>query len=116
MKPANPPYLHDSSTGGKALIAHRSQTAAKFDLTREQGTLPVGGAFVNDESDRARLIGDLSRLILEPEVPESARTAGLELIGWLARRMPGESAHAVGVEEAALESERMTKPARRKPR
>jgi hypothetical protein len=80
------------------------------------GPARVGGSFVNDESDRTRLIGDISRLILEPEVPESARSAALELIGWLARRMPGESAHAVGVEEAALESQRMIKSARRKPR
>jgi hypothetical protein len=72
-------------------------------------------SFSNDETDRTRLIGDISRLILEPEVPESARSAALELIGWLARRMPGESPHGVGVEEAR-ESERMTKPARRKSR
>ncbi len=68
-----------------------------------------------EESDRTRLIGDLTRLIREPEVPESTRTAGLELIGWLARRMPGESAHDVGVEEAARQSERMLE-ARRKGR
>jgi hypothetical protein len=74
-----------------------------------------GGSFVNDESDRARLIGDISRLLLEPEVPDSARSAGLELIGWLARRMPGESAHALGVEEA-IESERAPKSSRRKAR
>jgi len=83
-----------------------------IDLTPDEGAL---GSFSSDESDRTRLIGDISRLILEPEVPESARSAGLELIGWLARRMPGESAHAVGVEEA-LESQRMTRTARRKPR
>jgi hypothetical protein len=77
---------------------------------------------VTDESDRTRLIGDISRLIREPEIPESARSAGLELIGWLARRMPGESAHAVGVEEAR-ESQRMAchgaaqpRATRRKPR
>jgi hypothetical protein len=84
----------------------------RVELTR---TKVVGGSFVNDESDRTRLIGDLSRLLLEPEVPESARSAGLELIGWLARRMPGESAHAAGVEEA-LESQRVPKSVRRKPR
>jgi hypothetical protein len=70
---------------------------------------------VTDESDRTRLIGDLTRLILEPEIPESTRSAGLELIGWLARRMPGELAHDVGVEEAR-QSERMVKAARRKTR
>jgi hypothetical protein len=70
---------------------------------------------VGDESDRARLIGDITRLIREPMIPESTRSAGLELIGWLARRMPGESAHDVGVEEAR-QSERMLKAARRKAR
>src|SRR5260221_5828739 len=42
-----------------------------------------------DESDRARLISDITRLIREPQMPETTRTAGLTLIGWLARRMPG---------------------------
>ncbi len=66
-----------------------------------------------DESDRTRLINDISRLIREPMMPESTRTAGLTLIGWLARRMPGECAHALGVAEAR-ESERMLKAATRR--
>jgi hypothetical protein len=75
----------------------------------------AGGWRVADESDRAKLIGDITRLIREPTIPESTRSAGLELIGWLARRMPGEQAHDVGVEEAR-QSERMLKAARRKAR
>jgi len=55
---------------------------------------------VADEGARTRLIGDISCLLREPAIPESARSAGLELIGWLARRMPGEPAHALGVAEA----------------
>jgi hypothetical protein len=55
---------------------------------------------VPDECERARLIGDITRLIREPLMPETTRTAGLTLIGWLARRMPGESPHAIGVAEA----------------
>ena len=70
---------------------------------------------VADESDRTKLIGDITKLIREPEIPESARSAGLELIGWLARRMPGEAAHDVGVEECR-QSERMLKTARRRAR
>lgn len=58
-----------------------------------------------DEADRTRLIGEISRVIREPATPEATRCAGLTLIGWLARRMPGEKAHALGVEEAR-ESER----------
>ncbi len=52
------------------------------------------------ECYRVRLIGDLSKLICEGDMPESMRSAGLELIGYLARRFPGEQAHDLGVEEA----------------
>jgi hypothetical protein len=53
-----------------------------------------------DETTRTRLISDISSLLHEPAIPESTRSAGLELIGWLARRMPGEAPHALGVREA----------------
>ena len=75
----------------------------------------VGGSAVADESDRARLINEISRVIREPMMPEATRTAGLTLIGWLARRMPGEQPHALGVAEAR-ESERRLQAARRKVR
>lgn len=52
------------------------------------------------ESHRVRLIGDLAKLIGEGSVPEPMRTAGLSLIGYLARRFPGEAAHQLGVAEA----------------
>ncbi len=57
------------------------------------------------ETERARLINDISVLLREPKLPESTRTAGLTLIGWLARRMPGECAHAIGVCEALQASQ-----------
>lgn len=69
---------------------------------------------VPDECERARLIGDITRLIREPGMCEQTRTAGLTLIGWLARRMPGEVAHAIGVSEAK-QSERRLRSAQRKP-
>ena len=53
---------------------------------------------VAEERQRVKLIGDLSKLLHDPCVPESAKSAGLTLIGWLARRQPGEEAHAYGVE------------------
>ena len=56
-----------------------------------------------DEGERARLIRDISRVVREPQLPETTRTACLTLIGWLARRMPGEAAHALGVAEARSE-------------
>ena len=41
------------------------------------------------EEDRTRLIGEIANLLSDASVPEDARSAGLILIGWLARRMPG---------------------------
>lgn len=62
-----------------------------------------GGFGVPDESERSRLIGDICRLVHERDVPDDIRKAALTMMGWLARRMPGESAHALGVEEAVSE-------------
>jgi hypothetical protein len=42
------------------------------------------------EEERTRLIGDIARVLRDGPVPDEARTAALTLIGWLARRMPGE--------------------------
>ena len=70
------------------------------------------GLSVN-ESERTRLIGEISRAIQGPTTPAPARAAGLTLIGWLARRMPGECAHALGVEEAR-ESGRRIRASRNK--
>ncbi len=70
---------------------------------------------MGDETERARLIDELSRVMRDPTMPETTRTAGLTLIGWLARRFPGECAHAIGIPEAR-ESERRMKMARQKVR
>ena len=52
------------------------------------------------EEDRTRLIGEIARILREePPVPDDARAGALAFIGWLARRMPGEIAHAAGVPE-----------------
>ena len=51
------------------------------------------------EEERTRLIGQIASLLRETSIPEEAREAGLTLIGWLARRMPGEPVSIVGVEE-----------------
>jgi hypothetical protein len=67
-----------------------------------------------DEGERARMISDITRLIREPHMPESTRCAGLTLIGWLARRMPGESAHALGVSEARQSERRIRSAQQRK--
>jgi hypothetical protein len=49
---------------------------------------------------RTQLIGEIAQAICQPNTPDSARHAGLTLIGWLAERRPEEPAHAVGIEEA----------------
>lgn len=54
------------------------------------------------EEDRTRLICELASLLREEgAMPTEARAAGLTLIGWLARRMPGEGPSTAGVEEMA---------------
>src|SRR5688500_10178855 len=51
------------------------------------------------EEDRTRLICQIARLLRDGAIPDEARAAGLTLIGWLARRMPGEGPSTDGVEE-----------------
>lgn len=65
-------------------------------LAFPSGKAPEPVANVPGELDRVRLIGELTSILHEPSMPEATRTAGLTLIGWLARRMPGEAAHALG--------------------
>ncbi|MFO0666669.1 MAG: hypothetical protein U0174_22150 [Polyangiaceae bacterium] len=69
-------------------------------LAFPSGKAPEPVASVPGELDRVRLIGELTSILHEPSMPEATRTAGLTLIGWLARRMPGEAAHALGCTEA----------------
>jgi hypothetical protein len=78
-------------------------------ITRALGGCPDADHIPN-EGERARLISDITRLIREPQMPETTRTAGLTLIGWLARRMPGETAHAIGVDEARQSERRLRTP------
>lgn len=54
------------------------------------------------EEERTRLIGQIVSLLREGSVPEDAHKAGLTLIGWLARRMPGEPVSLAGVEEMLM--------------
>ncbi len=72
------------------------------------------GGSVADECARARMIEDISNLLRESKVPDDTRIAGLALIGWLARRMPGEVPHKLGVEEARRQSEKRIRVATRR--
>jgi hypothetical protein len=70
--------------------------------TLERQAFPIGMRSVPEvpaEIDRVRLIAELSCILRDPSVPSATRTAGLTLVGWLARRMPGEPAHTLGCEE-----------------
>jgi hypothetical protein len=49
-----------------------------------------GAGTMTAEEERTRLIGDIARVLRDGPVPEETRAAALTLIGWLARRMPGE--------------------------
>jgi hypothetical protein len=74
------------------------------EITLERQAFPVGlprTPEVPAEIDRVRLIAELSRILRDDTVPEHTRRAGLTLVGWLARRMPGEPAHALGCEDPA---------------
>ncbi|HVY44991.1 MAG TPA: hypothetical protein VHB21_03890 [Minicystis sp.] len=65
-----------------------------------RGEMLHGAAVMASEAERTRLIGDIARMLRdESPVPDDARAAALTLIGWLARRMPGESAHRAGLDE-----------------
>jgi len=81
--------------------------------TRSFGGCP-DAEHIPNEGERTRLISDITRLIREPQMPETTRTAGLTLIGWLARRMPGEAAHAIGVDEARQSERRVRTTQQRK--
>ncbi len=59
---------------------------------------------MRDECDRTRLIAELAGLLRECDLPDEARTAGLTLIGYLARRMPGELPSTVGVREVGAQA------------
>ncbi len=75
----------------------RSANITVFDF---HGEMLHGRAVMASEEDRTRLIGEIARILRdEAPVPDDARAAALTLIGWLARRMPGEVAHAAGVPE-----------------
>ncbi len=104
----------------RALVPPSSRKASELTIeaiyASRTGVAPVArDGELPDEGERARLIGDITRLLREPHMPETTRVAGLTLIGWLARRMPGEAPHAIGVAEAR-QSERRLRAAQRKAR
>ncbi|KYG01711.1 hypothetical protein BE21_17800 [Sorangium cellulosum] len=65
------------------------------------------------EETRTRLIAQIASLLKEGTMPADARAAGLTLIGWLARRMPGEAASRDGVDEMCRRAAVLGCPPRR---
>jgi hypothetical protein len=63
-----------------------------------------GAQTMTAEEERTRLIGEIARVLRDDPVPDDARAAALTLIGWLARRMPGEAVSTVGVNEMVRRS------------
>lgn len=76
-------------------------------MARTGESIADAGDDLPDEGSRARLISEITRLLRQPHLPEATRTAGLTLIGWLARRMPGEEPHRLGVAEARASEQRV---------
>ena len=97
------------------LASRDSEQPVSGVVLRVSAIQPTGGAPVADETQRTRMIADIMRLLGEPCLPEATRTAGLTLVGWLARRRPEEQPHGLGIEEAR-ESERRILAARGKTR
>lgn len=73
------------------------------------------GPGAHDECSRMRLIGELTGLLHDSELPQPVRLAGLTLIGWLARRQPGEAPHALGAPCAEAARARASASARSGP-
>jgi hypothetical protein len=105
----------DASRGEAAEETGQDATAEYPASQRMSGVQPIGGCGVADESERTRLIADIMHVLREPAMPEATRLAGINLIGWLARRRVEETPHAIGIDEAR-ESERRIKAARTKTR
>jgi hypothetical protein len=67
------------------------------------------------EEQRTHLIAQIASLLSESTMPADARAAGLTLIGWLARRMPGEAASRDGVDEMCRRASALSYGSRRPP-
>ena len=107
-EPDEPATQDDGSCVGDRISSVEQRVSSESEAEEE-------GWVHYDEVQRTRLMADIIRLIREPSMPPGTRTAGMTLVGWLARRKPDEAPHAIGVEEAR-ESERRMQAVRAKPR
>ena len=103
--PAEPPNdALEQDSSGEYPSATESSGPASCSTPRWPAERPQ--CSIANETHRVRLIADISKLLHDPCVPEDAKSAGLTLIGWLARRQTGEASHGYGVEEATRQRAR----------
>jgi len=57
-----------------------------------EDTVQMAAEAQMSEQDRTRLIEEIVAVVSTPDVPCEARKAALELVCWLARRMPWDDA------------------------
>src|SRR5262245_5202039 len=94
-----------SKSEARQFVNGELRVRSSFDFRRK---MLHGAQEMASEEDRTRLIGQIACLLREGAgVPDDARAAALTLIGWLARRMPGEAAHRAGVAELTGRSARV---------
>jgi hypothetical protein len=104
---------HKGKLSRLCLDGHVCRSKEDFLVADEINDSPASQTMLGRaQLERTRLINDITRLIREPMMPEATRTAGLTLIGWLARRRSSELPDAIGVPEAR-ESERRLRAARK---
>ncbi len=94
------PRDQDHEESGEYASALTTESAGPASCSNPRWPAERAQCAIIDERQRVRLIQDLSKLMHDPCCPEAAKSAGLTLIGWLARRLPGEDAHGYGVAEA----------------
>lgn len=70
--------------------ARRSCQKLSSPMTEHLAEMPAGAQM--SEQDRTRLIEEIVAVVSAPDVPCEARKAALELVCWLARRMPWDDA------------------------
>jgi hypothetical protein len=83
----------------------RGIAACAFDF-RER--MVHGASTMTAEDQRTRLIGEIASVLRDDPMPADARAAALTLIGWLARRMPGEPPSTDGVTEMICRAAALT--------
>lgn len=73
-------------------LAPSAQSCQKLLSPMTENLVETPTAAQMSEQDRTRLIEEIVAVVSAPDVPCEARKAALELVCWLARRMPWDDA------------------------